>query len=98
MKPYILNRVGRALVAGGITYTATEQINILPVAVTEIMSVTYEINYILPYFGNIIWLVILSPIIPDVYNDVFFFENKTKQLQERIYLFLFFIFLSIYNL
>jgi hypothetical protein len=61
MKLYILNRMGRALAASGIAYTATEQLNILPVAATEIASVVYEIYYILPYFGNIFWLILLFP-------------------------------------
>ena len=98
MKSYILNRIGRAAVATGIAYTATEKIDVLPVAITEITSVVYELNYILPYFGNTIWLIILYPIIPDVYNNVFFFENESKQSRERIFLFLFFVFLWVYNL
>ena len=61
MKPYALNRVGRALFASGIAYTATDKLSILPTAFTEMSSFAYEMYYILPYFGNIMWLTLLFP-------------------------------------
>ena len=88
MRPYVLNRMGRALVASGIVYTATEQVNILPIAVTEFVSVGYEISYILPYFGNILWLILLFPNITNVYSDVFLYKKKEDNLQEQKYIIL----------
>ena len=41
MKPYALNRVGRALFASGIAYTATDKLSILPTAFTEMSSFAY---------------------------------------------------------
>lgn len=97
MRPYVLNRMGRALVASGIAYTATEQINIFPVAVTEIVSVVYEISYIFPYFGNILWLILLFPNITNVYSDVFLYKKKEDNLQEQKYISLFILsYLSFY--
>lgn len=82
MKSYILNRAGRALVASGIAYTATEQIDVLPVAATEIASVVCEINYFIPLFGDFLWLILLYPTRCKVYNE-FFSEKKSEHAQER---------------
>ena len=87
MKPYALNRVGRALFASGIAYTATDKLSILPTAFTEMSSFAYEMYYILPYFGNIMWLTLLFPNILKVYNDVFFYNKKKNSLKERKLLF-----------
>ena len=43
--------------------------------------------YILPYFGNIMWLTLLFPNILKVYNVFFFYNKKKNSLKERKLLF-----------
>ena len=53
-------------------------------ALSETLSATSDIVGILPYFGNMIWLLALWPTFTSIYHEVYLFnmdEKHTKELK-----------------
>ena len=81
-------RLGRGIAAalGTNIITETWDNTIGLVAISEIVSVASELWSILPYFGNIMWMILLFPTIFTVYSDLFWNINSKRQEKELVML------------
>ena len=83
-------RISRGIVAALGTHVLTgpdtDNTAIASVAVSEIASVLSELWTILPYFGNIIWMILLFPSVFKIYGDLFWNMNSKRHEKELIFL------------
>lgn len=86
--PNIQLRLGRASVAVLGTHVFTETWDMTPslIAFSELASVSSEIVAILPYFGNMIWMLLLFPTFSTVYYEIIMSSCNKKQKNEIIFL------------
>lgn len=80
--PNLHVRLSRAGFATLGTYTLTNDWDVTPIAISEITSVTSEIVTILPYFGSILWMLLLFPTFTRVYYDVIIHNASQNQEKE----------------
>lgn len=84
--PHLQVRIARASVATFSTFIATNTWDVAPIVVSEVVSVTSELISLIPFFGNIMWMIFLFPTFSTVYYDVIIHGMHAKQMRELLQL------------
>ena len=82
--PYPLVRLGRGLVAVTAVRVAVGDYADAPIvlATSETLSVAYDLVNILPFFGNMLWMVLLLPTWTQIYCDCYLYLKRESHRRE----------------
>lgn len=88
LSPNVQLRLGRAGVAVLGTHAVTGTWDMTPsmIALSEVASVSSEIMAMIPYFGNMLWMIIFFPTFSNVYKEIIMNNYDEKQKKEIILL------------
>ncbi len=82
--PYALVRIGRGFAgAAAVTLVTGDSGAALgAIALTESVSAAVDLVGILPYFGNMFWLVMLWPSFTSMYHQTYLFNMRERHRAE----------------